>query len=68
MTHHVNNAGTAAVSDVYYWQPMDICPHGVKVLLLGDGVATVGVWHGLAFWKGWFPLPRRNPLSLSETP
>ena len=60
MTHHINNAGTAVVSNVYYWQPMSTCPLGVKVLLLGQGgVASIGNYNGKErFWKGWSPLPK----------
>lgn len=48
-----------AVDRHYLWQPMDSCPRGVKVQLLGQGkVATYGHYNGHgSFWLGWAPLP-----------
>jgi hypothetical protein len=54
-----------AVDHDYFWLPMESCPRGVKVQLLGQGgVATYGEFNGKdPFWRGWAPLPkeRRNP-------
>lgn len=59
MTHTLDSTGNVAVAE-YYWQPMDTCPHGVKVQLLGaGGVAIYGQYHPDKFWVGWAPLPRR---------
>ena len=58
MSHLVNDAGVAVSLDNYYL-PMSICPISVKVVLLGDGVATVGQYNGKeTHWRGWYPLPR----------
>ncbi len=48
-----------AVDQTYFWQPMDNCPRGVKVQLLGrGGVATYSQYDGKStFWRGWAPLP-----------
>jgi len=58
----LDSTGTTAVDSTYYWQPIDTCPHGVKVQLKGaGGVAHYGVYHGIKddgnFWIGWAPLP-----------
>lgn len=53
---------SVAVDHGYYWLPMNICPLGVKVQLLGrGGVAAYGTWNGKDdFWQGWAPLPKVN--------
>lgn len=57
MTHTIKD-NTVAVDRAYFWQPMDTCPRGVKVQLLGDGVAQYGHWNGKeTFWRGWAPAP-----------
>jgi len=49
----------AAVDHSYFWQPMETCPHGVKVQLLNlGGVATYGKYTGKGEWLGWAPLPK----------
>lgn len=55
----INSARTVAVDREYYWQPMDTCPRGVKVQLLGaGGVAVYGQYHGKdPWWTHWAPLP-----------
>ncbi len=60
MTHTTSTDGKVAVAVEYYWQPIESCPHSVKVQLLGaGGVSTYGVYHGKdPFWVGWAPLPR----------
>jgi hypothetical protein len=59
MTHTINAAGTVAVATNVYWQPIETCPRGVKVQLLGAGnVATYGVYYGANFWSHWCPLPK----------
>ena len=59
MTIEINSANTVAVDREYYWQPMDTCPRGVKVQLLGaGGVAVYGQYHGKdPWWTHWAPLP-----------
>lgn len=51
-----------AVDLDYYWQPMETCPRGVKVQLLGiGGVAVYGTYDGKnKDWQGWAPLPKRR--------
>lgn len=50
---------SAAVSLHHEFLPMESCPISKKVVLLGDGVATISQWDGKSqFWSGWFPLPR----------
>jgi hypothetical protein len=50
-----------AVDIGYFWQPIDTCPRGVKVQLLGQGgVAAYGNFNGHDdFWVGWAPLPSK---------
>jgi hypothetical protein len=59
MTVEINSSNTVAVDREYYWQPMDTCPRGVKVQLLGaGGVAVYGQYHGKdPWWTHWAPLP-----------
>ena len=61
MTYAIKDAAVAVATDVYYL-PMDTCPRGVKVLLLGGGgSAAVGQWDGKDQWyRGWFPLPKQR--------
>lgn len=63
-SHKINTEGTVAVSTTQYWEPMDTCPRGVKVQLLGaGGVAVYGMFDGHnGFWEAWAPLPKRRPL------
>jgi hypothetical protein len=60
-THTLNGNKTVAVATDTYWQPMDTCPKGVKIQLLGIGdVAVYGEYDGRnRFWKGWSPLPKK---------
>lgn len=49
-----------AIDREYEWQPMDTCPRGVKIQLLGaGGVAVYGTYNGHPFWLGWAPVPSR---------
>jgi len=61
MTHTINTEKTVAVATDYYWQPMDSCPRGVKIQLLGiGGVASYAAWDGRnRFWQAWAPLPKK---------
>ena len=63
MSTHLNRDRTVAVDRTYYWQPMDTCPRGVKVQLLGrGGVAVYGAYTGKDdFWTHWAPLPTLRP-------
>lgn len=59
--HKLNTELTVAVATDYFWQPMESCPYGVKVQLLGAGGVAV---YGTArpkdkFWQGWAPLPKK---------
>lgn len=60
--HKLNNESTVAVATDYFWQPMDTCPYGVKVQLLGaGGVAVYGTARPKEkFWQGWAPLPKKR--------
>lgn len=60
MTHTINTDHAVAVAVEYFWQPIDSCPHSVKVQLLSRyGVAVYGTYHGKDdYWVGWAPLPR----------
>lgn len=51
----------AAVDQDYFWLPIDTCPHGVKVQLLGKGgVAIYGQFTGKEdFFVGWAPVPNK---------
>lgn len=62
--HRLNTEKTVAVSTSYYWEPMESCPRGVKVQLLGiGGVAVYGMYDGRnRFWEAWAPLPKRRPV------
>lgn len=63
----VNDQHKVAVDHNYFWQPMETCPHSVKVQLLGKGgVAVYGVYNGREdFWQAWAPLPKR-PLNMKD--
>ena len=60
MNHTLNAEHTVAVAIDYCWQPIETCPHSVKVQLLGKGgVASYGTYHGKdTFWVMWAPLPK----------
>jgi hypothetical protein len=60
----LNTDRTVAVDRDYFWRPMQECPMGVKVQLLGaGGVAVYGNWNGNEkFWQGWAPLPKVRRL------
>ena len=62
MTHTLTADGQVAVALDYYWEPMETCPLGVKVQLLGaGGVATYGNYaRGDKFWVGWAPMPKKR--------
>jgi hypothetical protein len=64
MTHQISSDGAAAVDQNYYWQPIETCPLGVKVQLLGrSGVAIYSTYSRKdKFFTHWAPLPklRRN--------
>jgi hypothetical protein len=63
MTADLNSSGTVAVDRTYYWLPINTCPSGVKVQLLGrGGVAVYGQYNGKEpFWTHWAPLPTLHP-------
>lgn len=57
----LDSTGTAAVDADYFWRPIESCPRGVKVQLLGlGGVAVYGHFNGSqkTFWTHWAPLPK----------
>lgn len=60
MTAEIDSTGAAAVDRSYFWQPMETCPRGVKVQLLGrGGVAMYGSYNGKdKFYTHWAPLPK----------
>ncbi|NQW81308.1 MAG: hypothetical protein HQ445_09060 [Polaromonas sp.] len=62
MTYKLSADGLVAVDLHYYWQPIETCPLGVKVQLLGlGGVASYGNYvRGDSFWTGWAPMPRKQ--------
>lgn len=57
----IDSTGTVAVDQAYFWQPMETCPRGVKVQLLGaGGVAMYGQYNGRdTFYTHWAPLPKK---------
>ena len=60
MTHTISRSHIA-VAEGYYWVPIDNCPQGVKVQLLGKGgVAVYAIYNRSPFWTHWAPLPRRT--------
>lgn len=66
MSHKLNSDKSVAVATDYYWQPIGVCPRGVKVQLLGEGgVATYGIYHGDKFFTHWAPLPKK-PKEINE--
>lgn len=69
MSHKLNAAGTVAVANECFWEPMSSCPIGCKVQLLGaGGVSVYGDYiRGNSFWQGWAPIPRRRPISPQGT-
>lgn len=52
--------GVAVVDLEYFWQPIQTCPFGRKVQLLGKtGVAVYGSRKpNDTFWTHWAPLPK----------
>lgn len=56
----IDSTGAAAVDRNYFWQPIDTCPLGVKVQLLGKGgVAMYGQYSNKEkFYTHWAPLPK----------
>lgn len=64
----VDSTGAAMVDTAYYWQPIETCPRGVKVQLLGRGnVAVYGVWNGKDdFWTHWAALPKLRKTGGAE--
>lgn len=56
----LDSTGTVAVDHNYFWLPIDTCPRGVKVQLLGaGGVAMYGTYNGKdKFYTHWAPLPK----------
>lgn len=60
MTTQIDSTGKVAVDHNYFWQPIDTCPRGAKVQLLGKGgVAMYGEYHGKdKFYTHWAPLPK----------
>ena len=59
-TVNVNNDGVAVGE--YRYKAMDICPWGVKVLLLTqNGIAVTGTVsaQNRGYFSGWFPLPKK---------
>lgn len=54
------NAAKVAVDQNYFWQPIETCPRGVKVQLLGQGgVAMYGTYNGRdTFYTAWAALPK----------
>lgn len=69
MSENVNiSSSGVAVDQDYYWRPIETCPRGVKVQLLGKGgVAHYGYYTGPrdTFWTDWAPLPKRRPRELA---
>lgn len=58
----LDSSAEVAVDKFYHWQPIETCPRGVKLQLLGEGgVAVYSQYNGKdTFWQGWAPLPTRN--------
>ena len=61
--YKIDSSGAAAVDTTYFWQPLETCPCGVKVQLLGkSGVAMYGQLtpktKAEAFFTHWAPLPK----------
>jgi hypothetical protein len=55
----INTTDRVAVDHDYYWQPIETCPLGVKVQLLGKGgVAVYGQRDRSGWWTHWAPLPK----------
>ena len=56
----IDSTGAAAVDQNYFWQPIETCPRGVKVQLLGKGgVAMYGQCSVRdTFYTHWAPLPK----------
>ena len=61
MNAKVDSTRTAVVDPDYYYQPIETCPHGKRVLLLTHGnVAVLGTvtFYTTRYYKGWSPLPK----------
>ena len=62
--YKADSTGSTAVDANYHWLPMNTCPTGTKVQLLGGGgVAVYGQYTGKSdddFWAGWAPLPTKK--------
>jgi hypothetical protein len=58
----LDSSAEVAVDKFYHFQPMNTCPIGVKVQLLGDGgVAVYSQYNGKdTFWQGWAPVPTKK--------
>jgi hypothetical protein len=52
--------GQAIVDHEYFWQPIETCPLGKKVQLLGKtGIAVYGsLRRDDTWWTHWAPLPK----------
>jgi len=57
----LNADQTVVVSTEVYCQPMDTCPRGKRVQVLGPGdCATETIWDGKDDqWQGWAEFPRK---------
>jgi hypothetical protein len=64
----VDSSGTTAVDATYFWQPLETCPRGVKVQLLGKGgVAMYGIFNGRdEFYTHWAPLPKKPRVEMTD--
>lgn len=61
MNYTLNTTKTAAVSQDYFWQPIETCPRGVKVQLANKraGVAVYGIHTDKdTHFTHWAPLPK----------
>lgn len=62
VTHHLNSAGTAVVSDDVFWKPIDAnTPRGVSMWLINRaaGVSQKGKYDSHNdFYTHWFPNPK----------
>jgi hypothetical protein len=55
----INTNDRVAVDHDYLWRPIETCPLGVKVQLLGKGgVAVYGQKDKSDWWTHWAPLPK----------
>lgn len=60
----IDSTGTTAVDPEYFWQPIETCPAGVRVQLLGrSGIAMYGVKSkDVSFFTHWAPLPKKPKI------